>query len=273
VLEERDIVYGKGGGEALKLHLYAPTNVSGLVPGVVVIHGGGWCGGVKEDECLLARSLAARGYVAVTIDYRLAPRHRWPAQINDSKCAVRWLRANAARYHVDTDCIAAVGKSAGGHLALLVGLTGVRDGFEGEGGHADQASSVRAVVDFAGPTDLTRPGWQPDVEKMFADCLGGSRNEVPMTYWGASPVSYVHQGAPPVLIIHGTADPLVSYEQARLLDAALREARVPSQLELLQNKGHFIDWTPEDWQHTGTLTADFLDRHLRRQSRVSVQGP
>jgi acetyl esterase/lipase len=270
VREELNIVYGKGGGESLKLDLYAPSHQSGPVPAVVFIHGGAWSGGCKEDLTGSARAFAARGYVTVTVNYRLAPRHKWPAQIHDVKCAVRWLRANADRYHIDPDCIAASGNSAGGHLALLLGLTGPHDGFEGEGGHATQSSSVRAVVNLAGPTDLTRPGWSPIIENMIANWLGGSPKEAPTAYWGASPVSYARPGAPPVLTIHGTEDPVVPYEQARLLDTALHEARDSSLLEPLTKKGHFVDWNREDWQHCETVIADFLDRHLRK--RVASAG-
>jgi acetyl esterase/lipase len=266
VREELNIVYGKEGGEALKLDLYAPASITGASPAVVFIHGGGWSAGNKDEFTASCRAMAARGYVAVTVNYRLAPKHRWPAQIHDVKCAVRWLRANADRYHVDPECIAVSGNSAGGHLALLVGLTRPQDGLEGEGGHASQSSSVRAVVNLAGPTDLTRPGWAPGMDKLIADWLGGSPKEAPAAYWGASPVSYARPGAPPVLTIHGATDAVVPYEQGQLIDAALRQAHCISSLEPLPNRGHFVDWSREDWQRCATLIADFLDKHLKRRA-------
>jgi acetyl esterase/lipase len=273
VREERDVVYGRAGGEGLKLDLYAPIQPAGDRPAMVFIHGGCWCGGAKEEYSKQARALAERGYVTITVNYRLSPQHPFPAQLEDVKCAVRWLRANAARYQVDSEYIGAMGNSAGGHLALLLGFTGPSDGLEGQGGHPEQSSKVRAVINVAGPTDLTWPNWPGPTELVLVALLGGHRTKVPATYKAASPMSHLRPDAPPVLTIHGTTDSIVPFEQAERLHAALAKAGVSSRLETLSGKGHFFDWTPEDWQFTEAVARDFADRHLKRSGPGAGQRP
>jgi acetyl esterase/lipase len=264
VREKLDVVYGSGGGEELKLDLYTPANLPGPLPAVVLIHGGGWGGGTKEECRENARAFASYGYVAASVNYRLAPRHRFPAPLEDVKCAVRWLRANAAEYHVDPAHVGAVGVSAGAHLAFLLGLTGPEDGFEGQGGNAGVSSSVQAVISLMGPTDLGRADWLPVVDRVIAELVGGSRKELPTAYRAASPVAYVRTGCPPVLMIHGTADIVVPYQQAERMHTALRGAGVESWLEALKGKGHGFDWTAQDWQRCYGLMIRFADQHLRR---------
>ncbi len=263
IREELDVVYGTGGGEPLKLDLYAPRDIPGLAPAIVVIHGGGWVGGSKDEYRPLAQAFAQQGYVAVTVSYRLAPKHKFPAPIEDAKCAVRWLRANAARCQLDPERVGAVGISAGAHLALLLGLTEPADGLEGQGGNPGQSSRVQVVVNCMGPTDLARPGWLPTTDKVIADLMGGSRETIPAAYRAASPVSYVRRGAPPVLTIHGTTDLIVPYEQARLLHAALDRVGATSRLEPLPGKGHGENWNLEDLQRAAGVMIQFTDQHLK----------
>jgi acetyl esterase/lipase len=265
VREELDVVYGRGGDEDLQLDIYAPKDGPGPFPAVVVLHGGGWAKGSHELFRPLAGALAAHGYVAATVGYRLAPRHKFPAQIQDVKCAVRWLRANAARYQIDSERIGALGFSAGAHLALLLGLTQAKDGLEGDGGNPEQSSQIQAVINISGPTDLTRPDWPEATRAIIFDWLGGSREQIPGVYWAASPLAYVHRGAPPVLTIHGTEDPVVPYEQAKLLHAALRRAKVSSRLEPLHGKDHGENWTAENQKHNATAILAFLDNQLRQR--------
>jgi acetyl esterase/lipase len=265
VREELDVVYGTGGGEDLKLDLYAPREIPGLAPAVAIIHGGGWVGGCKEEYRPLAQAFAQRGYVAVTVSYRLAPQHKFPAPVEDVKCAVRWLRAGAARYRVDPERIGAVGISAGGHLALLLALTGPGDGLEGQGGNAEQSSRVQAVVNCMGPTDLARPGWSAATDKVIAELMGGNRDTIPAAYRAASPLAYVRRGAPPVLTIHGTTDTVVPYEQARLLHAALVQVGATSRLEPLRGKGHGENWDLEDLKRVVGALIEFTDQHLKGQ--------
>jgi acetyl esterase/lipase len=262
IRQELDVVYGKGGDEDLKLDLYAPKNPAGLCPVAIQLHGGGWYMGSKEECTAGAVGLAQKGYVAVTVAYRLAPKNRFPAQIEDAKCAVRWLRAHAEQYHIDKDRFGVVGASAGGHLALLLGFTGPKDGFEGKGGNADQSSQVQVVVNWMGPTDLTGD-WPALTDKMITDLIGSDRAKGSDAFKAASPLTYIHKGAPPVLTFHGTKDALVPYDQAKRLDAALRDAGVESQLETLEGKGHGVGLTAEDVVRMVNVSTDFLDKHLK----------
>jgi acetyl esterase/lipase len=265
VSEELDVVYGKGGDQDLKLDLFRPTNNSNRLPAVVILHGGGWQQGSKSDLRDTARWLAEEGYVTATVGYRFAPQHKFPAQIEDAKCAVRWLRANAQSYHIDGEHIGAVGLSSGAHLALLLGLTSPSDGFEGNGGHAECSSRVGVVVNVYGPTDLTQNNWSQALESVLGDLLGGDRRTHPEDYRTASPLLYVHPGVPPILTIHGTNDVIVPYQQAERLDAALRGVGAISQLETLQGAGHGETWGPEEFRRYEHATLDFLDKHLKHR--------
>src|SRR5579885_3546866 len=169
VREELDVVYSHAGGEDLQLDLFVPKDASGKFPAVVLFHGGGWASGCHEGFRPLAGALASQGYAVATVGYRLAPRYRFPAQIQDAKCAVRWLRANAPRYQIDSERIGALGFSAGAHLALLLGLTEAQDGLEGDGGNPEQSSRVQAVINISGPTDLTRTDWPDATRLILAD--------------------------------------------------------------------------------------------------------
>jgi acetyl esterase/lipase len=264
IREELDVVYGHAGGEDLQLDLYTPKDAPGPFPAVVLLHGGGWVAGSHDQLRPLAGALASQGYVTATVGYRMVPRHRFPAQIQDAKCSVRWLRANAQRYRIDSERIGALGFSAGAHLALLLGMTDAQDGLEGNGGNPAQSSGVQAVINISGPTDLTRPAWPDATQLILADFLGGNREQLPGLYRAASPVAYVRRGAPPVLTIHGTADSVVPYEQAQLLHSALRKARVRSQLTTLHGKGHGDNWSDKEQQRNATAILAFLDTNLRR---------
>jgi acetyl esterase/lipase len=263
IQQEFDLVYGHAGGEDLQLDLFVPKDAPGPLPALVLLHGGGWSKGSYQLCRPFAPDFAARGYVVAAVGYRLAPRHKFPAQIEDAKCAVRWLRANAQRYHIDGDRIGVLGFSAGAHLALLLGLTEAKDGLEGAGGNPEQSSAVQAVVNISGPTDFTRPGWTPLIEAVIADFMGGSRQQLAEAYRAASPLSYVHRGAPPVLTIHGTDDSVVPYEQAELLHASLRKAKVSSRLITLHGKGHGENWTPQNTERNKAAILSFLDANLR----------
>jgi acetyl esterase/lipase len=260
-----NVVYGRAGGEDLQLDLFVPQDPPGPLPAVLVLHAGGWAKGSHEGVRVPARLLAGKGYVAAAVGYRLAPRHTFPAQIQDVKCAVRWLRANADRYHIDNERIGVLGFSAGGHLALLLGLTQPKDGLEGDGGHPEQSSAVRAVVNVSGATDLTRPGWHPAIEGAIADLVGGTRQQVPGALWAASPLAYVHRGAPPILTIHGTEDKVVPYEQAELLHASLRKTRNVTRLVTIHAGDHGDNWKGKNVERYVAEILTFLDRNLRQR--------
>ena len=152
----RNLPYVANGHERQRLDLYLPEKAEGRLPLIVWIHGGAWWAGSKED--CPAVPLAAKGYAVASINYRFSQHAVFPAQIEDCKAAIRWLRANAAKYHLDADHIGVWGASAGGHLVALLGTTGGVKELEGKGGNLDQSSRVQCVVDWFGPTDFVDDG-------------------------------------------------------------------------------------------------------------------
>jgi acetyl esterase/lipase len=274
VAVERDLVYGTGGGTDLKLDLARPADGPGPYPAVVCIHGGAWRLGDRRflsmnirsmDNQSLIGALAARGYVAVTISYRLVPAAKFPAQIEDCKAAVRWLRANAAKYNIDPDRIAACGYSAGGHLACLLGVTEKADGLEGAGGNPDQSSRVQVVVDLFGPTDLTPGDWTPEVEDgVLKPLLGAYLKDRPDVYRKASPLTYVckDRALPPFLVMHGTEDRVVSINQSRKLVERLQELGVKHRFVEMKGEGH--GWFGEKLAGTVEQAVEFLRENFKQ---------
>jgi acetyl esterase/lipase len=267
ILFEKDVVYGTGGAEELKLNLGRPKEQSGPTPCVVVIHGGGWSAGNKNQHDAQVRELAKRGYVAVTVGYRFAPKHVFPAQIEDVKCAIRFLRANAEKYQIDKDRIGAVGFSAGAHLSMLLGTMDKEDGLEGEGGCSDQSSKVNAVVAFFGPTDLTSSDWPEVTGKILLNFLGGSKQEKLELYKKASPITYVNKGDAPMLLIQGTKDGLVPWTQATAMGDALTKAGVYGRVDLILGAHHGW-WTDEpETRRTADETFAFFEQFLLKKKK------
>jgi acetyl esterase/lipase len=262
---ESGIVFAKGGDTELKLDLAMPEEGEGPFPAIICIHGGGWISGEREKMKGTIEILARRGYVAISPDYRLAPRHPFPAAIEDCKAAVRWLRANADKYHVNPQRIGAFGFSAGAHLACLLGVTAKEDGLEGKGGNADQSSAVQAVVSFFGPTDFTRPVWSKEVqERHLTPFLGGTAKEKAEVYRRASPLTYAGKKSPPFLFVHGTADAIVPIAQSEAMVEKLQEAGVSARLVSMDGEGHFWDWKHENRLKSIAHMMKFFDENLKK---------
>ena len=225
----QDVTYRTVDGLNLKMDIHTPAT-GGPWPGLIFVHGGAWTEG---DKAPLPVNPAAAGYLVASINYRLYPAYRFPAMIEDVKCAIRFLRAHAAVYHLDSDRVALVGHSAGGHLVALAGLAGERAGWD-VGPYADQSSRVQAVIPMAAPTDLTRP-FPAEIEGLL-DAVFGREGRA-----AAGPVNHVRPGAPPFMIVHGDRDELVPVEQAHLLHDALRAAGAPSELVIMRNAGHGLE--------------------------------
>jgi len=260
---ERDLVYGKGGDAELKLDLAMPKAGAGPFPAIVFLHGEGWRAGNRRQMSQFAEGVARMGYVGVTVEYRLVPAARFPAQVEDCKAAVRFLRARAGQYRIRPDRVGVVGFSAGGHLASMLGLAGEPDGLEGEGGNAGQSSRVQAVVSFFGPTDFSTRDWPRDLEReVIVPFLGGSFADRPDVYRKASPVSYVTREAPPFLLFHGAEDELVPVDQSKLLAAKLREFGVPVRLVILEREKH--GFTDAGNQESMKTMMEFLRERLRK---------
>jgi acetyl esterase/lipase len=257
-----DITYAIVAGEELKLDLATPMSLDHAVPAVVVIHGGGWMSGKRQDMTAFAKEAAARGYVSATISYRLAPKHHFPAQIEDVKCAVRYLRAHAKELKIDPQRVGATGISAGAHLSMMLGAMDSADGMEGDGGNPDLPSKVQAVVSFVGPVNLVKEEYSETSTRILEAFFGGKPQEKREECRRASPIAYINKGDAPMLCFFGTKDPLVSYDQAFQLTTALTKAEVPGRVELILGAGH--GWLGAEMTRTMDATMSFFDEHLKR---------
>lgn len=251
---EKDTIYCTVNNNPLGMDIYYPRS-RGPWPVLIFVHGGGWSEGDKGG---VPFNPSQFGYLVASINYRLYPAARFPAMIEDVKCAIRFLRANASRFNIDAERIGLLGHSAGSHLVALAGLADEGAGWD-KGEYADQSSVVQAVIAVSGPSDLTQtfPDWVEDLkQKVF-----GAQQFVL-----ASPVNHAHPKAPPYLIIHGDADAAVPVEQARLLYDALHKAQAPAELLLIANCGHGLEPVngvmDPPMQIVIQTTIEFLDHHL-----------
>jgi len=264
---EKDVTYCTGGTSALKMDIYYPTAAAGKTPAVLYVHGGGWTGGTKSSGAGSDSipELVSRGYLVAAVDYRLAPKNKWPAQIEDVKCAVRYLRANAARYNIDPDRIGAMGGSAGGHLVSMLGVTDGREGLEGTGGNAGVSSRVQAVVDMFGPADLTVE-FNGAGQQIMTNVFGVSSHTSEVLK-NASPVTWASADDPAFLILQGENDTLVPPSQSQELYDTLKRAGVDAKLVMVTNAGH--GFAPEGGQISPSRTqitkmiGDFFDTKLK----------
>jgi acetyl esterase/lipase len=267
----RNVIYGHAAEVELKMDLYLPTNAtSKVLPVVMYVHGGGWRMGSKSMLAGMPgpAELLQRGYLVAAINYRLAPKYKFPAMLEDAKCAVRFLRAHAQEYNLDPDRIGVIGDSAGGHLVALLGLTDASAGFDGQGGWSGQSSRVQAVVDFYGPTDFTTESATNSKIgiALIQDAFGAKAAGDPILK-RASPVTYVSSHAPPFLILHGDHDGLVELKQSVELDEKLKAAGVSSTFVVITNFAHgFTPWGLKSSPNEAELSkmvADFFDRNLQ----------
>ncbi len=235
--QHRDLAYVKDGHERQKLDLLLPEKADKPLPVVVWIHGGGWRGGDKARNP--AQYLVAKGYAVAAINYRLSQHAPMPAQIEDCKAAIRWLRANAKEFNLDTENIGVWGASAGGHLVALLGTSGDVKELEGELGNAEQSSRVQCVVDWFGPTDFLAMGRTQDSPSApVALLLGGPVKDKTAAAKLASPVTHITKDDPPFLIMHGDKDPTVGLRQSTILTDQLKAAGVDVELKVLEGAGH-----------------------------------
>jgi acetyl esterase/lipase len=221
VVVEPDIAYREGESKAWRLDLVRPEkNGDSPRPAIVFVHGGGWRSGDKRRGYFINGALeyAQKGYVCVSVNYRLTGEAQFPACIEDVKCAVRWLRANAKKYNVDPERIGGYGNSAGAHLVAMLGLAGPDAGLEGDGPYRDQSSLLQAVCCSATPTDMT-------LFKRVLSRADGSPEEKEKRGRKVSPITYVSDKAPPFLVVHGTADKTVDIKHGDTFVKALKDAR------------------------------------------------
>jgi acetyl esterase/lipase len=265
----RDLAYVQDGHPRQKLDLYLPGKPDAARPRALIIwvHGGAWLAGSK-DQCFPLRfGFLERGYAVASVGYRLSGDAVFPAQIEDCKAAIRWLRAHAAERGLDPERFAVWGSSAGGHLVALLGTSGGVAEFD-VGPHPGVSSRVQAVVDDYGPTDfhvfLATPGFEShrQLDSPELRLLGGPLEEKRELAAKVNPITHVTPDDPPFLIVHGAADRTVPANQSELLHAALQKAGVASELHIIPGAGH---GGPEFTraETAGWVTA-FLERTLGR---------
>jgi acetyl esterase/lipase len=272
-----DLAYVTNGHRRQKLDLYLPKDGQKL-PLIINIHGGAWLGGSKEMDVPL--DYLAHGYAVASINYRLSHHALFPAQIEDCKAAVRWLRANATNFSLDPAHFAAWGKSAGGHLAALLGTTGDGKTFD-VGENLDVSSRVQAVVDYFGPTDLLQMDAHRLADGQVHDksrspeslLIGGPLQENKDKAARANPITYLKKDAPPFLICHGDADPAVPHHQSELLEAALKQAGVPVTFYTVKGAGHGGFKDPRVPELTQAFLAKYLKEAMEPIKKASYVPP
>lgn len=278
VVHEREIEYSNVGAR-VAMDIVRPKGLqpSDRLPTVLFVHGGGFRAGNRESYLVQAARLAQRGYVTATASYRLAPRHQFPAAVEDVKAAVRFLRANAQKYNIDPGRIGAMGGSAGGHLVLMLALTGDVAELEGTGPNRDQSSKVQCVVNYYGPSDFTQ-SYQKSVDAaiVLPMFLGGDLDHNRRIHQKASPLNWVTPQAAPVLSIHGNQDPYVAWEQSLWITTRLVDAGVPAELEIIAGAGH--GFRGADGERAERRAFEFFDKYLKekpatRPILVSDHGP
>lgn len=245
-----------------KAHIMEPATLHGPAPAAVYVHGGSWVSGNFNSGGFLIKTigpeLASQGFVVVSVDYRLGPKARWPDQIIDLKCAIRYLRANATRLNINPNEIGAWGQSAGGHLVGLLGAASPHAGWD-VGAYANESSKVEAVVDMAGPSDLLTMGNQGDslgVAETFVKLLGPFQHKkLGADLRAASPVNYVAPGDPPFLLMHSTDDEIIYPQQSQELSWDLTANSVPNQLFFVDGGGHEFNNPGEQPTETGISRA------------------
>ena len=263
VTVHRDIAYVTDGHERQKLDLYIPDTGENL-PLIIWVHGGAWRGGSKERYAPM--EYLKSGYAGASINYRLSQHAVFPAQIEDVKAAVRWIRANAETYRLDPNRFAAWGSSAGGHLVAMLGTTGDITEFE-VGENLEVSSQVQAVVNYFGPTDFLQMDTHRLPDGLVHDApdspesklVGGPIQEHEDRVARANPITYVSKADPPMLIIHGDQDKLVPYHQSVLLKEALEAVGAPVTLYKVEGGGHGGFKDPK----VPELTKAFLEKHLK----------
>jgi acetyl esterase/lipase len=269
---EKDVPYAgtKNPRQTLDLLLPKTPKADKPLPVVVNIHGGAWMSGDKSNGTPMLASMVASGdYAAVSIGYRLSGEATWPAQIHDCKAAIRWIRANAAKYHLDPERIGVMGGSAGGHLVAMLGTSGGDEALEGDlGPYKGVSSKVRCVVDQFGPAELSTMGDAPSSldhnspNSPESKLLGSPILQSKDAAKAASPITYVSKDDPPFLIIHGDKDMTVPFNQSEKLTKSLKGSGVDVLFIKVEGGGHGGFRNPEVFKRV----RQFLDKNLRDQA-------
>ncbi len=224
------IVYAKVGDRELLMDVYFPKG-DGNYPAVLVVHGGAWRSGNRKQLAGYARSLAQMGMVSFAIDYRLAPQHKWPAQIEDCRSAVKWIRQHGSEYKANPKRLGAIGYSAGGHLVSLLATSG--EAPSKKNGNVD--TRLQAVVAGGAPTDFLE---FPDNGRWARYLMGGDLSTVPAKFKSASPTVFLDKNDPPIFFFNGTSDQLVPLRWTKSLHDAMKKTGVKTEMHTVKGAGH-----------------------------------
>ncbi|MFH1195570.1 MAG: alpha/beta hydrolase [bacterium] len=265
VVEGKNIAYSSIGNRELHLDIFYPeSNKSKLLPIVILIHGGGWRSGDKSMNVPMAQRIALNEFVTATIEYRLSPEAKYPASVYDIKSAIRWIRANAIRYNIDTNKIAILGCSSGAQLATLVGMTNGLEKFEGEGINKIFGSNIQAIINIDGIVEFTSEEalkYEDDPKKnpsAAGQWFGGTYNEKLELWKEASPLFYVNQYSPPIIFINSS---LLRFHCGRdEMIAKLNEYEIYSEVHTVPDTPHPF-WLFHPWfDCTNNLIVNFLNK-------------
>lgn len=267
-----NIVYHVANNYEAKLDVYQPPGTSQPVPVVVVIHGGGWIAGSKEERALEIAPYLQMGFAAVNVEYRLAQVSLAPAAVEDCRCALHWVFANAKKYNFDPSRVVLQGGSAGGHLVLMTGMLTPAAGFDHEcwtdednvwsqNPGTDKDQRVAAIVNWFGIADVLDELHGPNAKGYAVAWLGDQPNADEMAK-RMSPINYVSRNNPPIITIHGDKDALVPYAQSVRLHKALNAAGVPNQLVTVPGAGHG-GFTYEQNQTSWAAIREFLKKNVK----------
>ncbi|HEY7801668.1 MAG TPA: alpha/beta hydrolase [Dehalococcoidia bacterium] len=263
---ERDVVFGTGGGRELKCNIYRPPEQRDNAPSVLLVHGGGWASGDRSQLHGYGILLGRIGYVCVASEYRLTGEAKWPAQIEDVKAAIRWMRANAGMLGIDPQKISISGNSAGGHLSLVAAGTPNLPAFEGNGGNPGVSTELAASIAFYAPMAEIVPGTEES--PVVATLMGPAPSAESLR--NVSPLAHVSGSFPPTLLIHGNKDELVPQQASIKMYRALDQAGVPVELHMIAGAPHGFDASPELGRQCASIMALFLDRYVANPHPVQL---
>jgi acetyl esterase/lipase len=274
-----DVFYSQPGLRPLKLDIYQPTEppvIGKQYPAIITVHGGAWRSYDKGGVFVPHHShLASQGYVVFDIQYRFSGEAVWPAQLQDLQCAIRWVRAHAHEYNIDPKRIALLGRSSGGHTALMAAYR-PNDAKIGKTCYEDEDASVSAVVAYYPPTDVRL--WQSIPGGAVYELLGGQIEDLPKAYADASPVEFVRDGLPPTMLIQGYMDELVQPVHVELLNNLLRGTNTPSVLLRVPWGRHVFDAVLSGMgaqlaqYHVDRFLAWNLYRHIEAETQEIFPG-
>lgn len=251
------VVYAKHGGEELHLDLYRPAKSDKPTAAILMVHGGGWVSGDRRDMRDFSNLFAQKGIFCASVQYRFAPKHHWPAQLDDVQTAVRYLRAHAKEFNIDPNRIGAIGGSAGGHLVQCLGVRDTRDPHPTE--YAGYSSQVKAVWNMFGPSDFTKQ-FGPSVDGLKKQLLG---DVDPQKIRDVSPVNFASKKSAPTYFLQGKKDELVPWQNAVWMADALRAKGVEADLNLIEGMGHSPDMSIPAGQKAILRGIDWMIAHLK----------